>query len=63
MEDKLPQEKSLLLSVWGSIHGIVTIEELLVKLQYCAKVMQTNFEEFLGFSWLFEEVSLQTKFP
>ena len=32
-------------------------------LQYCAKVTQTNFDEFLGFSWLFKEISLQTKIP
>ena len=32
-------------------------------LQYCAKVTQTNFDEFSGFSWLFEEISLRTKFP
>ena len=31
--------------------------------QYCAKVTQAKFDEFLGFSWLFEEISLQTKFP
>ena len=29
----------------------------------CAKVTQTNFDEFPGFSWLFEEISLRTKFP
>ena len=32
-------------------------------LQYCAKVTQTNFDKFPGFSWLFEEISLRTKFP
>ena len=32
-------------------------------LQYCAKVTQANFDEFLGFSWLFKEISLQSKFP
>ena len=26
-------------------------------------VAQTNFDEFPGFSWLFEEISLRTKFP
>ena len=31
-------------------------------LQYCAKVMQTNFVEIPGFSWLFEEISLETIF-
>ena len=31
--------------------------------QYCAKVTQANFDEFLGFSWLFEEIILQRKFP
>ena len=31
-------------------------------LQYCAKVMQTNFDKIPGFSWLFEEISLQTIF-
>ena len=30
--------------------------------QYCAKVMQTNFGEIPGFSWLFEEISLETIF-
>ena len=28
--------------------------------QYCAKVMQTNFDEIPGFSGLFEEISLET---
>ena len=32
-------------------------------LQYCAKVMRTNFDKFLGFSWLFKEMSPQTKVP
>ena len=32
----------------------------LKRLQYCAKVMQTNFDEIPGFSWLFEEISLET---
>ena len=32
-------------------------------IQYCAKVTQVNFDEFRGFSWLFEKISLQTKFP
>ena len=32
-------------------------------IQYGAKVTQTNFDEFPGFSWLFEEISLRTKFP
>ena len=27
-----------------------------IMLQYCAKVMQTNFDEIPGFSWLFEEI-------
>ena len=31
--------------------------------QYCAKVMQANFAEFPGFSWLFEEISLRAKLP
>ena len=31
-------------------------------IQYCAKVMQTNFDEIPGFSWLFEEISLETIF-
>ena len=31
-------------------------------LQYCAKVMQTNFDEIPGFSWLFEEILLETIF-
>ena len=31
-------------------------------LQYCAKVMQTNFDKIPGFSWLFEEISLETIF-
>ena len=30
--------------------------------QYCAKVMQMNFNEIPGFSWLFEEISLETIF-
>ena len=34
-----------------------------IYIQYCAKVTQANFDEFLGFSWLLEEISLQTKFP
>ena len=34
-----------------------------MKLQYCAKVMQANFAEFPGFSGLFEEISLEAKFP
>ena len=29
--------------------------------QYCAKVMQTKFDEIPGFLWLFEEISLQAK--
>jgi len=33
------------------------------EVQYCAKVTEANFDEFPGFSWLFEEISLQTKFP
>ena len=33
-----------------------------VDLQYCAKVMQTNFDEIPSFSWLFEEISLETIF-
>jgi len=32
-------------------------------LQYCAKVTQTNFDEFPGFSGLFKEISLETIFP
>ena len=32
-------------------------------IQYCAKVTQTTFDEFLGFSWLFKEISLQSKVP
>ena len=32
------------------------------ELQYCAKVMQTNFDEFPGFSGLFDENSLETNF-
>ena len=31
--------------------------------QYCAKVMQINFDEIPGFLWLFEEISLATIFP
>ena len=31
-------------------------------IQYCAKVMQTNFNEIPGFSGLFEEISLDTIF-
>ena len=33
-----------------------------VSVQYCAKVMQMNFDEFPGFLWLFDENSLETKF-
>ena len=38
------------------MHDILSI----IKLQYCAKVMQANFDEIPGFSWLFEEISLGT---
>ena len=31
-------------------------------IQYCAKVMQTNFDEFPGFSGLFDENLLETNF-
>ena len=31
-------------------------------IQYCAKVTQRNLDDFPGFSWLFEEISLQMKF-
>ena len=53
------------LSPEGSVvfHFCSLICSIWLKLQYCAKVMQANFNEFLGFSWLFEEISLQTKFP
>ena len=33
-----------------------------VFIQYCAKVMQTNFNEIPGFSWLFEEIALEMIF-
>ena len=39
------------ISIWATAH-----------LQYCAKVKQTNFDEFPGFSWLFEEIFLQRNF-
>ena len=32
------------------------------QIQYCAKVMQTNFDEILCFSGLFEGISLKTIF-
>ena len=38
------------------IHDILSI----IKLQYCANVMQANFGEIPGFSWLFQEISLET---
>ena len=31
-----------------------------VHIQYCTKVMQTNFNEIPDFSWLFKEISLET---
>ena len=31
-------------------------------LQYCATVMQTNFDKIPDFSWLLEEISLETIF-
>ena len=31
-------------------------------LQYCAEVMQMNFDEIPGFSWLFEEIWLEIIF-
>ena len=33
-----------------------------VQIQYCAKVIETYFDEFPGFSALFDEISLETKF-
>ena len=33
-----------------------------VRVQYCAKELQTNFDEIPGFPWLFEEISLETIF-
>ena len=38
---------------------IMIISLDLLPVQYCAKVTQANFDEFLGFSWLFEEFPLQ----
>ena len=36
---------------------------VIMKLQYCAKVMRMNFVEMPGFSELFKEISLQAIFP
>ena len=33
-----------------------------MNVQYCAKVMQVNFDEILGFLGLFDEVSLTAKY-
>ena len=41
---------------------IIIIAQPKMNLQYCAKVMQTNFDEFPGFSGLFDENSLETNF-
>ena len=35
---------------------------LYVQLQYCAKVIETYFDEFPGFSALFDEIALERKF-
>ena len=40
------------MSFWSGQTELSTI-------QYCAKVMQTNFDEICGFSRLFEEASLR----
>ena len=39
------------------------IMQIRVKIQYCAKVMQTNFDKIRGFSGLFKEISLRAIFP
>ena len=50
-----------LVIVW--IRNISVEDQLPVGyIQYCAKVMQTNFDEFPGFSGLFDENSLEMKF-
>ena len=41
---------------------IVNIMNIKTEIQYRAKVMQTNFDEFPGFSGLFNENSLEMKF-
>ena len=39
------------------------VDEQILTIQYCAKVMQTNFVEIPGFSGLFEEILLHAIFP
>ena len=38
---------------WKSCYGDTQCTGCALQIQYCAKVMQTNFDEIRGFSWLF----------
>ena len=43
MEEKLAQEKSILLSAWGGIHGIATIKGMKVELKRDILIKHTLF--------------------
>ena len=45
------------ISTSGRLQVSTTMTPYELQLQYCAKVTQTKFDEFPGFSWLFEEIS------
>ena len=66
---QLPQlKKKRDLKIWNwprfrPSYTMLSTSTKIYQVQYCAKVTQANFNELLGFSWLFKEVLLQMKFP